>query len=118
MRFLLDESADFTLANRLKKLGHDVTAVAHDYPQALEDFEVLAIAVREQRILITNDLDFGELIFRQRLPHTGVILLRLEAFDLPAKIARIDGVLADYADQLGNFVVLTERGIRVRRSPS
>jgi predicted nuclease of predicted toxin-antitoxin system len=38
---------------------------------------VLAIATAEQRVLLTNDKDFGELIFRRRLPHAGVILFRL-----------------------------------------
>ncbi len=51
MRFLLDESADFPLAAYLRGLGHDVTAIARDYPHALKDREVLAIAQREQRIL-------------------------------------------------------------------
>ncbi|MCL4489624.1 MAG: DUF5615 family PIN-like protein [Chloroflexi bacterium] len=74
MKFLLDESADLPLAMFLRESGHDVTAIAHDYPQALKDREVLAIAYREQRILLTNDRDFGELIFRQRLPHSGVVL--------------------------------------------
>ena len=115
MKFLLDESADFPLAAYLQELGHDVTAIAHDYPQALKDREVLSIACQEQRILITNDRDFGELIFRQRLPHSGVILFRLEAEDLPAKMAWLSRVLTDYVQQLGHFLVVTERGIRVRR---
>ena len=76
MWFLLDESADFPLAAYLTALGHDVTAIAHDYPHALPDTDVLAIATRERRILITNDRDFGELIVRRHYPHHGVILFR------------------------------------------
>jgi predicted nuclease of predicted toxin-antitoxin system len=57
MRFLLDESADFPLTAFLQELGHDVTSIAHDYPSALKDHEVLEIALREARILITNDTD-------------------------------------------------------------
>lgn len=57
MRFLLDESADYPLSDFLQKYGHDVTAIAHDYPQSLSDLQVLAIAQEEQRILITNDRD-------------------------------------------------------------
>ena len=44
MKFLLDESADYPLATYLRALGHDITAIGHDYPHALEDREVLAIA--------------------------------------------------------------------------
>lgn len=115
MKFLLDESVDFPLADYLKELGHDVTAVAHDYPHALKDRQVLAIAHQEKRILVTNDRDFGELIFRQQLPHSGVILFRLEVEDLPAKKAWLKRVLTGYAGQLSHFLVITERGIRVRR---
>ena len=116
MKFLLDESADFPLATYLTNLGHDVTAVAHEYPQALRDREVLAIAQREQRILIANDRDFGELIFRQRLPHSGVLLFRLGAEDLGTKIAWLEYVLNHHAEHLNQFVVITERGVRVRSS--
>ncbi len=115
MKFLLDESADFPLLNFLKGLGHDVTAIAHDYPHALKDREVLAIAHREQRILITNDRDFGELIFRQQLPHAGVILFRLGAEDLATKVTWLERVVTDYSAQLDQFIVVSDRGIRVRR---
>ena len=114
IRFLLDESVDFPLGRYLSALGHDVTAIAHDYPQALKDQDVLAIAQAEQRVLITNDTDFGELIFRRRLPHAGVILFRLGQQDLGIKQAWLDHVLDAHAEQLTRFVVVTERGIRIR----
>lgn len=114
MKFLLDESADFPLALHLRAAGHDVTAVAHDYPNALHDEEVLAIARQEQRILITNDHDFGELIFRRRLPHSGVILFRLGAEDMPTKVRWLTTVLNSHSQNLRDFVVITDRGIRVR----
>jgi predicted nuclease of predicted toxin-antitoxin system len=62
---------------------HDVTAIAHDYPGALADDEVLTIAVHEDRVVIANDKDFGELVVRRRLPHAGLILFRLDREDLP-----------------------------------
>jgi predicted nuclease of predicted toxin-antitoxin system len=116
MKFLLDESADFPLATFLRELGHDVTAIAHDYPHALKDRQVLEIAVREQRILITNDHDFGELVFRQQLPHSGIILFRLRAEDLSTKRARLEQVITNYADKLDRFLVLTDGGVRVRQN--
>lgn len=77
MKFLLDESTEYRIAAFLTDQGHDVAAIAHDYPAALPDGEVLAIAKREQRILITNDADFGELVFRHKQRHSGVILFRM-----------------------------------------
>ncbi len=117
MRFLLDENADFPLAAFLQAMGHDVTSIAHDYPHALQDREVLAIAHREERILVTNDHDFGELVVRRRLPHSGIILFRLKNEDLSAKQAWLAHALEQYSDQLQQLLVITQRGVRVRRSP-
>jgi len=55
MKFLLDENMDYRVASLLEQLGHDVTSVLFDYQRGSLDPEVLAIAYREQRILITND---------------------------------------------------------------
>src|SRR6476659_4516168 len=115
MKFLLDENADFLLAGVLRDLGHDVTAIARDYPAAIKDLEVLEIAQREERVLITNDLDFGELIFRRRLPHAGVLLFRLEAEDIQTKSTWLRYVLSHHAEQLDQFIVVTQRGVQVRR---
>lgn len=71
MKFLLDENTEYRIAAYLSSAGHDVTTVAQDYQRALTDHEVLGIASSEGRILITNDRDFGELIFRQNLRHAG-----------------------------------------------
>ena len=64
---------------------------------ALDDRVVLTIAHDVGRILITNDRDFGELVFRQRRPHAGAILFRLTATDLPSTIARLAAVLPPIA---------------------
>ena len=116
MRFLLDESADARLLPYLRGQGHDVTRLVTDYPAGLADPRVLAIAVAEQRILITDDRDFGELVFRRRQPHAGVIYFRLgEYAELSTKVERLDHVLTHYADQLDQFLVVTDHRVRVRR---
>lgn len=76
--------------------------------------EVLATAYREQRILITDDRDFGELVFRLRQPHAGVIYLRLDTTKIAVRIDRLDHVLDNYSQQLDQFVVVTEADVRVR----
>ena len=78
MKFLFDESVELRLSHSLKAQGHDVKTIITDYASSIEDAEVLKIAWSEQRILITNDKDFGELVFLYHHPHTGVILLRLK----------------------------------------
>lgn len=81
----------------------------------MKDIEILDIALREKRILVTNDKDFGELIIRKKLSHCGVVLLRLEK-DNPKK--RID-VIKDAIDRFeekikGRFLVASEKGLRIR----
>jgi predicted nuclease of predicted toxin-antitoxin system len=95
-------------------VGHDVTAVSRDYPAGIDDQTVLETALREQRVLITADLDFGEMVVRQALPHAGIILMRLPGASLAIKFARLEAVLRDHAGELDRLIVLTEQAVRVR----
>jgi predicted nuclease of predicted toxin-antitoxin system len=113
MRFLLDENTDERLADYLRSLGHDVKTIAVDYTRSVGDPEVLRVARAEQRILITNDRDFGELIAREHLPHAGVIYFRLSTTRLSMKIERLDYILANYPHQLNQLLVVREASVRV-----
>ena len=62
MRFLADESCDFAIVHALRANGYDVLAVSEITPRA-EDSEVIRLAVREKRILLTEDKDFGRLVY-------------------------------------------------------
>ena len=113
MKVLLDQNIDHRLAGYLRELGHDVTAIAYDYPHGLNDQEVLAIAVREQRLLINYDhADFGELIFRYDHPHCGVLLLRLLTLRdvlIENQNQRLLYVLTNYQEHLHHFLVVTAK---------
>jgi predicted nuclease of predicted toxin-antitoxin system len=116
LRFLLDESADARIADFLRRWGHDVAIVGLDHPASLIDRDVLAIAHRDGRILITDDRDFGELVFRHRQPHAGVIYLRLgEYADLTTKVDRVEYVVTHLSNELDQFLVVTLQRVRVRR---
>lgn len=117
MKFLLDQNADRRIADYLRGESHDVTVVSIDYPAGIFDYEVLETAHREGRIVITNDRDFGGLIVRHGFPHAGVIYLRLYTPDVARKRDRLASVLAEHAHELDQFIVVTERTIRVRRTP-
>ena len=114
MKFLLDESVDLRLAAYLRSIGHDVTVVSQDYQPSIPDHQVLALAHQEERILITNDKDFGELVFALNQPFSGVILLRLGTFEIAPTISRLDYVLQQHTAQLNQFLVVTPRSVRVR----
>ena len=77
---------------------------------------MLTLAHAERRILITDDRDFGELVFRYLQPHTGMIYFRLDNTVLGVRLTRLQDVLASHADQLDQFLIVTLRQIRVRGS--
>ncbi|MBI2760499.1 MAG: DUF5615 family PIN-like protein [Chloroflexi bacterium] len=116
MRFLADHNLERRVAVTPRAEGHDVTVGVVDYPGTLPDFDVLALAARERRIVLTNDRDFGELVVRHRRPHAGVILFRMRAATAQLKIERLTVVMREYADQLDQYIVVTERRIRVYRT--
>ncbi|HLG11077.1 MAG TPA: DUF5615 family PIN-like protein [Dehalococcoidia bacterium] len=115
MRFLLDENVDARLSPFLIAAGHDVTAIVHDYPAALDDETVLSIAVREGRVILTRDTDFGELIYRRRMPHAGIILIRLRGRALWHLQARVTQAVARLTNE-PQFLVVTDHQIRVRET--
>ena len=116
MRFLIDESDEGRIKTFLVSQGHDARRVGSDYPQSLSDVQVLDIARAEQRVLITNDKDFGDLVFGRSLPHAGIILLRfpLES-PVQQKIDALSKLLVTHLDQVGRrrFLVVSPAGVRV-----
>jgi len=117
LRFIVDESSGKAVARLLESAGHDVRYVGDNIPQA-DDEKILKLAVAEKRILITNDKDFGELVFRRGLEHQGVLLLRLQDERPDNKTQIIGVVLEKYAQRLdGNFAVVTEKSFRIRGKP-
>lgn len=117
MRFIVDESAGAAVVEYLRSSGHDVLAIAEIMRQA-DDPDILTLALNEARILITNDKDFGELVYRTGQTHHGVLLLRLHNESSANRVRVVKSVLANYTDRLaGQFVVATESSVRIRSTP-
>ena len=115
MRFLVDECTGPKVAQWLRAQGHEVFSVFHD-ARGLEDVDVIRKAHAENRILVTNDKDFGEKVYRERFPHRGVVLLRLEDERAMCKIEALRRLLSLYSDRLADqFVVVTETRVRFAR---
>lgn len=112
MSFLVDECAGPSVANWLRKQGHDVFSV-YDSARGIDDDVVVEKAFAENRILITNDKDFGNQVFRERKPHHGVVLLRLDDERAKIKIEVLEQLLTNYGEHLSDqFVVVTEKSVR------
>ena len=114
MRFLVDECTGPRVANWLRANAHEVFSVYDEAPGMTDD-DVLAKACSEHWILITNDKDFGEKVYRDGRPHHGVVLLRLQDERTSFKIDAIRRLLDGFADHLADrFAVVTERQVRFR----
>ena len=114
MRFLCDANIGSLIARALIDRGHDVARAIHVVPDA-DDTIVLAHAVAEQRILVTCDSDFGDLIFgRGAIVPPAVIYIRFEPPDVADIVPRLLRIL-DFDELRGHMTVIGE--IRDRRAP-
>lgn len=112
MRFLVDECTGPAVAEWLRTQKHEVFSV-YDEARGLDDDAIIHRAYAENWILITNDKDFGEKIYRERHPHKGIVLLRLDDERATSKIETLRKLLENYADRLPDqFVVVTETRVR------
>jgi predicted nuclease of predicted toxin-antitoxin system len=117
LNLLADEGVDRQIVARLREEGHDVSYVAEMEP-GIPDENVLALANREARALLTTDKDFGELVFRQRLlTSSSIILIRLPGLSSEGKARTVSSAIREHASELvrGTFAVVTSGTIRVRR---
>ena len=114
MKFLLDVCASSrALRTLLTELGHDViSALEHD-PRASDEV-LLALAIREERVLVTEDKDFGELAFVRRLPHPCII--RFVDMRVEEKVVAMRELLERHVDAIraGALIVVTRRRVRIR----
>lgn len=113
MTLVADENVDRGIVERLRRDGHSVAWVAELSP-GISDEEVLRLAADGPAVLVTEDKDFGELVYRRGLAHAGVVLVRLEGLDNAAKA---EVVSRAFAESSGAFSVVSPDSVRVRRPP-
>ncbi len=81
----------------------------------MTDTEIIVWAIAEQRIIVIQDNDFGELVYRMGVEHVGILLLRLDNANVDKKRDIVLEILDQYADQLPNrFVVFQDNKLRIR----
>jgi predicted nuclease of predicted toxin-antitoxin system len=114
MRFLIDECVHGDVTAYLRSTGHDVVYIA-EIASGSQDEDILKKAVEEGRILITNDKDFGDLVFRSGQPHHGVLLFRLKNESAPNQVNILASLLEQHSDDIaGQFAVVQEGRLRIR----
>jgi predicted nuclease of predicted toxin-antitoxin system len=110
MRFLADECCDIAAVRTLRADGHDVLAIA-EFMQQSVDSELLALALAEQRILLTEDKDFGSLVFAGGNQSPGVVLLRLNSNARPLIGPSISALVREHGPQLAGAFTVLQPGI-------
>lgn len=117
MRFLADENIPKQAVELLRQAGHDVAWIPVDCA-GVDDLQVMDRAIAEQRIILTFDKDFGELVFREGAARVdGVILLRFIP-ESPQQLALdIHRIITSRSDWSGHFSVVDSRQVRMRRLP-
>jgi predicted nuclease of predicted toxin-antitoxin system len=115
MRIIADENFPRAAVEALRQRGHDVFWVHTDMPGAPDD-AVIAKAAADQRLLVTQDKDFGHLVFVKGWKQSivGVALFRLSAQSATALAQTIVAALEDGPDFVGQFAVIDEARIRLR----
>ena len=118
MIFFADECFDARLTTNLHGDGYDVFSVS-EAQQGASDDDVLHRAYADGRIVLTEDKDFGELVYRLRQPAAGVVLLRMDTEPITLKWRRLRNTLRLTPDRItGHFVVIEPRRTRFRPLPS
>jgi predicted nuclease of predicted toxin-antitoxin system len=115
LTILADESCDFSFVRTLRAKGFDVKAIAEMMPGA-SDLQVLELGFKERRVIITEDKDFGEWVFAQKRPTTGVVFLRYP-IETRAQISlAIVELMNEHGARLKDRYVVLEPGrARIRR---
>jgi hypothetical protein len=114
---LADESCDFSVVRALRSAKHDVVAIA-EIALRSEDDEVREKALSDDRILITEDKDFGQLIYVAMRRTGGVIFIRFPAGERRYLAeAAVDLVKSRGKRLVGNFTVIQPGRVRTGRNP-
>ncbi len=114
MKLVADESVDFSIIRSLRKKEFEVISILEDY-SGISDVEVLRIAVKNNCLLITEDKDFGELTYRLKHKHCGVLLIRLNDVPRQNRIILAVETIVNYIEKIENsFAVLNKQGLRIK----
>jgi len=113
LKFLVDESTGLKVSEELKQMGFDTVSVIETM-KGTEDIAVIQKALEENRIIISNDKDFGWLATLYKPP--GIILLRLKEDSAENRIKITRHIIEKHRDVIyGSIIIATETKVRIRR---
>lgn len=117
LRFLADESCDFAVVRALRTGGYDVLA-ASELSTRSDDCQLIDQAHRERRIPLTENKDFGWLVYASHADSSGVILIRFPGNARQTLVRAITQIVEDQAERLSKaFVVVQPGHTRISQRP-
>jgi predicted nuclease of predicted toxin-antitoxin system len=114
VRWIADECVSPFIVGQLRDSGHDVLYVA-EIASGTADSNIVERADQEHRLLLTEDKDFGELVFRWHRAAPGIVLLRILQERHTQKWVRLAAAISTYGEKLlGRYTVVEDDRIRSR----
>ncbi len=115
LRFLADEGFSFGIISVLREKGYNIKWIG-EIAAGISDRAVYQIAKKEDRVILTEDKDFGELAIRFKLKTSGVVLLRISSKEKELRQKRVFELLERFPDKLeGHLVVINPEKFRFRK---
>jgi len=116
MKFLIDVCLGVLIEKKLSEsFNYDFKNI-RDIDSQMEDTNILKIAYNEKKIIITSDKDFGELIFKNKMKHHGILLLKFDDLPFNNRVDAIINILKNYNKYLdNNFCVYHNNKLRIKK---
>lgn len=110
---IADENLHQQFIDRLSADGFDVFLIREQL-SGISDYEVAAFAQHKQGLIITEDKDFGELVFAHNIRSISVVFLRYDKADLNQVTQSLLRIVREYFDKTDNyFITITATKIRI-----
>jgi predicted nuclease of predicted toxin-antitoxin system len=114
MNLVADESVAHPIVARLRADGHNVASI-REIARGDSDEQVLVQSLNAESPLLTEDKDFGELVYRMAADHAGVVLIRLDSLSRATRVEIVSRAIRDHGPEfVDHFSVITPSGIRIR----
>jgi predicted nuclease of predicted toxin-antitoxin system len=114
-KFVIDVGVGRIIETWLVQQNFSIFAIRSLNPE-MADTDIIELANREDAIIISMDKDFGELIFKDKVQHKGVLLLRLEDAVAEEKLAVIQNIFPEHLLAIKNkFAVYQNGKLRIRK---
>lgn len=121
LKFLLNANISHETAEFLKSMGYEVKTVAQFGLETAEDVKIVEKAVKEKMIIITLDLDFGNIFYFSTKEKIWIIVLRLKNQTVGSVNKTLKWLLEtkilEKRESKNTLMIIREKGIRIRRKP-